>query len=83
VKKISARWTKTSLSLLASAADAHGQSLSSWLNEAATNQLRIEQGLAHPSASGKKSTVSSPKRARAYDRAVLEKPLVRPSRRSA
>ena len=45
VKKISVALEPDVADAAASAAQAHGQSLSAWLNEAARNQLRIERGL--------------------------------------
>ncbi|MDQ3931598.1 MAG: hypothetical protein M3252_02000 [Actinomycetota bacterium] len=45
VKKVSIALDADVAEAAASAAKAHGQSLSSWLNDAARNQLRIEQGL--------------------------------------
>lgn len=46
VKKISVALSPGVASAAAAAAEAHGQSLSAWLNDAARNQLRIERGLA-------------------------------------
>ena len=46
VKKISVALAHDVAVAAAAAADAHGQSLSGWLNEAARAQLRIEEGLA-------------------------------------
>lgn len=46
VKKLSVALDEDIATAAAAAAQAHGQSLSSWLNEAARSRLRIEQGLA-------------------------------------
>lgn len=46
VKKISVALEEDVAEAATSAAEAHGQSLSSWLNQAARMQLRIERGLA-------------------------------------
>jgi hypothetical protein len=45
VKKLSVALDSDVAAAAAAAAEAHGQSLSAWLNEAARNQLRIERGL--------------------------------------
>lgn len=50
VKKLSVALDPEVAEAAAAAAEAHGQSLSSWLNEAARNQLRIERGLEAVSA---------------------------------
>jgi hypothetical protein len=46
VKKLSVALDEDVAVAAAAAAEARGQSLSSWLNEAARNRLRIDQGLA-------------------------------------
>lgn len=66
----------------ASAAEAHGKSLSAWLTEAARSQLRIEQGLTAVRAwEEEQGALTAGERACAD--AVLDDLLARPSHRSA
>lgn len=82
VKKISVALDDAVAAAAASAAEAHGQSLSSWLNEAARNQLRIERGLAAVREwEEEQGTLTEDERASAQ--AVLAELLAGPSRRSA
>ncbi len=82
VKKISVALEPEVAEAAASAAEAHGQSLSSWLNEAARNQLRIEQGLDAVSAwQDERGTLTDDERASAE--ALLDELLGRSTRRSA
>lgn len=82
VKKISVALEPDVAEAAASAAEAHGQSLSSWLNEAARNQLRIEQGLDAVSAwQDEHGAFSDDERASAE--ALLDELLGRTTRRSA
>lgn len=82
VKKISVALEPDVAEAAASAAEAHGQSLSSWLNEAARNQLRVEQGLDAISAwQDEHGAFTDDERASAE--ALLDELLGRSTRRSA
>lgn len=82
VKKISVALDPDVAEAAASAAQAHGQSLSAWLNDAARTQLRIEQGLtAVREWQTEHGTLTDGERASAE--AVLDDLLGRSTRRSA
>ncbi|MEX2621962.1 MAG: hypothetical protein WD250_17245 [Egibacteraceae bacterium] len=82
VKKVSVALDPDVAEAAASAAQARGQSLSSWLNEAARSQLRIEQGLAAVREwEHEHGGLTDDERAAAHG--TLKRLLARPSRRSA
>ncbi|MDQ3451333.1 MAG: hypothetical protein M3493_01270 [Actinomycetota bacterium] len=82
VKKMSVALDSEVAAAAASAAEAHGRSLSSWLTDAARSQLRIEQGLAAVRAWEEEQGALTAEETASAD-AILDDLLARPSRRSA